>query len=112
VTAPPAQPPPGTPGPPAGATPPAAPPTQYAGRGTSGFAIASLVLGIPCFWLFVVPQILAVIFGHLALNRIAASGDTLGGRGLAIAGAVLGWIGTAALMIPALVWLGYGISNL
>jgi hypothetical protein len=108
VTAPPAPPPPGTPEPPAGATLPA----QHAARGTSGFAIASLVLGIPCFWLFIAPQILAVIFGHVALNRIAASGDTLGGRGLAIAGAVLGWIGTAALMIPALIWLGYGISNL
>jgi len=81
-------------------------------RGTSGFAIASLVLGIPCFWVFVVPQILAVIFGHLALDRIAQSGGGIGGRGLAIAGAVLGWIGTALLLLPALLWLGYGISNL
>jgi hypothetical protein len=84
---------------------------QHTGRGTSGLAIASLVLGIPCFWGFVIPQILAVIFGHVALNRIAQSGGAIGGRGLAMAGAILGWIGTAALMIPALIWLGYGISN-
>jgi hypothetical protein len=111
VTAPPAPPPPGTPGPPAGPTP-VTPAANYTAQGTSGFAIASLILGIPCFWLFVVPQVLAVIFGHVALNRIAATGGALGGRGLAIAGAVLGWIGTAALMIPAIVWLVYGLSNL
>ena len=35
----------------------------------------------------------------------------LGGRGLAIAGLVLGWIGLAMFVLLSLVWLGYGISN-
>ena len=102
-------PPPTTPPPAAAATPPATAP--YTGKKTSGFAIASLILGIPCFWGFIFPQILAVIFGHIALNRIAQNPATVSGRGIAIAGAVLGWIGTALLLVPALVWLGYGISN-
>ena len=106
-------PPPPPPPLPVGAPPPVGVPYQAPQtRGTSGFAIASLVLGIPCFWVFVVPQILAVVFGHLALDRIGQSGDAIGGRGLAITGAVLGWIGTALLLLPALLWLGYGISNL
>jgi hypothetical protein len=70
------------------------------------------VLGIPCFWGFFVPPLLAVIFGHVALGRIAGSAGTLGGRGLAIAGLVLGWIGLAMFVVLSLVWLGYGISNL
>jgi hypothetical protein len=31
---------------------------------------------------------------------------------MAIAGIVLGWIGIALLALPALAWLGYGISNM
>jgi hypothetical protein len=77
---------------------------------TNGMAVASLVLGI-CFC-FGLTGILAVVLGNLALNRIDASQGAEKGRGLAIAGIVLGWVGIALLAIPALVWLGYGVSNL
>lgn len=60
---------------------------------------------------FIVTAVLAVIFGNVALGRIDESSGTERGRGLAIAGIVLGWIGIALLAIAALVWLGYGISN-
>ncbi len=76
---------------------------------TNGFAVASLVLGV--LFCLVVTGILAVIFGNVALGRIEASNGTEKGRGLAIAGIVLGWIGISLLAIAALVWLGYGISN-
>ena len=66
---------------------------------------------MPCFWGFFVPPLLAVIFGHVALGRIAGSAGMLGGRGLAIAGLVLGWIGLALFVLLSLLWLGYGISN-
>lgn len=59
---------------------------------TSGFAIASLVLGILGM------SVLALIFGYLGL-RDTKRDPTLGGRGLAIAGVVLGWIGVAATII-------------
>jgi len=106
-----------TPPPPAAAPPPpAAPPgaawqpapTTY--QRTNGMAIASLVLGV--LFCFAITGILAVIFGNVALNRIDASQGAEKGRGLAIAGIVLGWIGIALTALPAFVWLGYGISNL
>jgi hypothetical protein len=74
-------------------------------------AVASLVLGI--LFCFAVTAILAVIFGNVALGRIADSNGTEKGRGLAIAGIVLGWAGIALMIVvPGLAFLGYGISNL
>jgi len=60
----------------------------YATPGTNGLAIAALVLGI--LWLYWVGSILAVIFGHISLSQIH---HPQGGRGLAIAGLVLGMSG-------------------
>ena len=62
---------------------------------TSGFAIASLVFGV------IGGSILAIVFGLIARNRIDKSGGTLGGRGLATAGIVLGalWLGLILLFV-------------
>lgn len=67
---------------------------------TSGFAIASLVLGIvgiTCIFP-VFGAILAIIFGVLALNKINKSGGRITGQGQAIAGIVLGGVGL--VMVP------------
>lgn len=56
------------------------------GPSTSGWAIASLV----CSLLGV--SLLGVIFGHVALSGINKSNGTIGGKGLAIAGLILGYI--------------------
>jgi hypothetical protein len=61
------------------------------GASTNGFAVAALVLGIvggcTCFgW------ILALVFGYLGKSQIDASGGMQEGRGMAIAGIVLGWV--------------------
>ena len=59
-------------------------------------SIASLCCGIAVFvglGLFIIPQIAAVVLGHLALLREPA------GRGLAIAGLVLGYLGLALTAI-------------
>jgi hypothetical protein len=61
---------------------------------TSGLAIASLVLGI--LWLFGGGSILAVIFGHISLRQI--NRGERDGKGLAIAGLVLGYVGLAGLV--------------
>jgi hypothetical protein len=74
--------------------PPPYPPPGYAtpyAVTTNGFAIASLVLGIlggfACFgW------ILALVFGYMARSQIDASGGMQRGRGMAIAGIILGWV--------------------
>lgn len=64
-------------------------------RATNGMAVASLVLGI--VWVYGVGSILALIFGYLGLSQIKERQQ--GGRGLAIAGIVLGWIGVAVVVL-------------
>jgi|SRR5215207_5452479 len=60
----------------------------------SGYAVASLVLGILGFFLswitFGIPSMLAVVFGHVGVSRVRRGvGD---GRGMAISGMVLGYL--------------------
>jgi hypothetical protein len=64
--------------------------------GTSGLAIASLVLGI--LWIWGVGSLLAVIFGHVARSQIRR-GERTGGAGMALAGLILGYVGLAGLIV-------------
>jgi Domain of unknown function (DUF4190) len=73
------------------------------GAKTSGLAIASLVTGL-CFWCCAVPGIVAIVLGHLALESIEDSGGAKSGRGMAIAGIVLGWVGVAIVGLLVLAW--------
>ncbi|MFB4317797.1 DUF4352 domain-containing protein [Actinomadura sp. 21ATH] len=57
--------------------------------------MASFVLGI--LWIFWLGSILAVICGHLAVAQIKRTGAA--GKGLAIAGLVLGYIGLATAIL-------------
>jgi hypothetical protein len=63
---------------------------------TSGLAIASMVLGI--VWVYWIGSILAVIFGHVALNKMSKD-PSIKGRGFAIAGISLGWTGVGFLTL-------------
>lgn len=69
---------------------------------TSGLAITSLVTGI----LGLGP--VAVVCGHIALSRIKESAGTLGGKGMATAGLVIGYVmlSLTLLMMLALVFIG------
>lgn len=92
-------------------TPPATPlPAQYPlianARPTSGLAIASLVFGILGFTLCLVPGIIAVICGHMAMGPTHPQTGNLGGRGMAVAGLILGYICVALLLIFALYFIG------
>jgi Domain of unknown function (DUF4190)/zinc-ribbon domain len=92
---------------PIGTTPPgvqyaAQPPPAYyappvAQARNNGLAIASMVLGI--VWVYWIGSILAVIFGHVSLSQINKSRGTQQGRGMAIAGLVLGYVGLGVLVI-------------
>ncbi len=64
---------------------------------TNGFAIASLVLGL--VWMWWLGSLAAIACGHVALRQIARSGGSQSGRGLAIAGLALGYIGAVVLAI-------------
>lgn len=61
-------------------------------------AVASLVLSL--LWLFGLGSVLAVVFGHIALRQIRSSGEL--GKGLAIGGLVMGYLGTAILVAALL----------
>jgi type IV pilus assembly protein PilA len=75
---------------------------------TSGKAIASLVCGILFF--FFPSAIVAVVMGHLSLSDIRQSAGRLGGRGMAIAGLVLGYLGLS--FVPILIIAAIAIPNL
>ena len=76
------------------------PPPQ---RTTNGFAVASLVLGI--VWLWSLGSILALVFGYIGKSQIDASPQTEGGRGMAIAGIVLGWVGVGIFLLVLTLFL-------
>ena len=97
-------PPPGTIYPGAGYPAAGAPAYQPTSRTrTSGLAIASLVTGL-FFWCWVVPGVVSIVLGHLALESIEDSGGTKTGRGMAIAGIVLGWVGIGIVGLLVLAW--------
>jgi Domain of unknown function (DUF4190) len=76
-------------------------PSPYGGWGspahTNGLAIAGMVCGI--LWLYWIGSILALVFGYVAKSQIDKSHGTQTGRGMAVAGIVLGWIGVGFLAL-------------
>ena len=72
---------------------------------TNGLAIASMVLGI--LWIYWVGSILALVFGYVAKGQIDRAAGRQTGRGMAIAGIVLGWIGVAALALVVVLALAF-----
>jgi hypothetical protein len=70
---------------------------------TNGLAIASLVLGIAQIFACIVGAILALVFGYISRRQIDESGGTQGGRGMAIAGIFLGWIGIGLAIVYVIV---------
>jgi hypothetical protein len=75
------------------------PPPPAAAR-TNGLSIAALVLGI--LWLWGLGSVLAVVLGYMAKGQIDSSDGRQAGRGLAIAGIVLGWIGVTSMLVLVL----------
>lgn len=76
---------------------------------TSGFAVASLILGIigvviPGLGLLF--NLLAVVFGATALKAISKSRINLGGRGMALSGLILGILGFAFWGLVLFYWFG------
>ena len=84
-------------------------PRRLGTEGTSGKAIAAVVLGVLSFCLNLLAGVPAIVLGVLSLNEISSSRGRLGGRGAAIAGIALGAVGSLlinpavliALVVPA-----------
>ncbi len=75
----------------------------------NGFAIASMVLGI--VWIYWIGSILAVVFGHISLRQIKQSNGAQTGRGMAIAGLVLGYVGVATLLVLIAIVVVVGLGS-
>jgi len=89
-----------------GYEPPASPldgpaPVSPAVQKTNGFAVVSLSMGI--IWYFWIGSILALIFGYIAKSQIDALQGQQKGRGFAIAGIVLGWVGVGTLALVIII---------
>ena len=72
----------------------------FMGRALNDPKALPLLFGIP-----------AVIFGNVALGKIARSEGQEKGRGMAIAGIALGWVAIAVLGGLAIAWFSYNLSN-
>jgi peptidyl-prolyl cis-trans isomerase B (cyclophilin B) len=69
---------------------------------TNGLAIASLITSF-----FI--SIVGIILGHVALSQIKRTGEN--GRGLAIAGLVIGYVSLAIGIIAAIMMLGLAAGS-
>jgi hypothetical protein len=73
-------------------------------QGNSGMAIASFVCSlvgvIPCFWLFQIMGLLGTIFGFVGLKQ--TKNHERGGRGLALAGVIIGII---LVVVCVVIWV-------
>jgi hypothetical protein len=56
-----------------------------------------MVCGI--IWVYWIGSILALVFGYVAKSQIDKSHGTQTGRGMAVAGIVLGWVGVGFLTL-------------
>ena len=74
---------------------------------TNGLAIASLVLGI--LWLFWLGSLVGLILGLVALKQIKNRNQ--GGRGIAIAGVVLGIVGLVLFVVVLIAGASTGSSG-
>src|SRR3954453_5148187 len=73
------------------------PPGGYQPTKTNTLAIVSLVTSL--VWMCGAGSLAAIICGHLAIREIKRSGGTQTGRGLAIAGLVIGYLGLLAALL-------------
>jgi hypothetical protein len=64
---------------------------------TNGLAIASLVFGV--LWMWWIGSVLAIVFGHIALNQMQRAPHRQAGRAIAMTGMALGYLG---LLLPML----------
>ena len=83
---------------------PTPPPSAVAGgTRTSGMAIAALIIGIAGFIFFGPLGILAIIFGAIGISQINRD-PNLKGKGMAVAGLVLGIISGVFWIIAIIAW--------
>jgi hypothetical protein len=113
-------PPPAAPQPPVAPPPPPAPPAYgqqpvaYGQPGPAAYqmprqssskATTAMVLGIVGLVVCQIVGIVAIVLGNQAKNEIDASGGQIEGRGMAVAGIVMGWIAVGLMVLGIGVFL-------
>ncbi|MFB8386066.1 DUF4190 domain-containing protein [Microbacterium sp. NPDC055910] len=85
----------------------AAPAYGYAAVKTNVLAIISMIASIAGFiWILpFVGSLAGAIMGHISLKQIARTGEK--GRGMALAGVIVGWVGLAFLVLGVLFFLAF-----
>ncbi|HEV7867902.1 MAG TPA: DUF4190 domain-containing protein [Chthoniobacteraceae bacterium] len=81
---------------------------------TSGLAIASLACGIAAWSVMpFIPALPAIVCGHMALDQIRRSAGAIAGRGLALAGLIIGYCSLALLaaLIAGLFAFGFAMTS-
>lgn len=78
-------------------------------RGTNGMAIGALVSAIAGALLCGVLSIVGAILGHVALNQIKQTGEE--GRGMALAGVIIGWVAFVLSVLVIVLLVVIGISR-
>jgi Domain of unknown function (DUF4190) len=69
----------------------------------NNLALASLICGLSqiLLWILVLPEIMAIIFGLVAIRQIKRTGES--GRGMAVAGVVLGVLGLFGFIVLVII---------
>lgn len=77
-----------------------------AAQKTNTLSIVSLIASIAGFiWILpFVGSLAGAIMGHIALNQIKQTGEK--GRGMALAGVIVGWAGLALVVIGVIIFFG------
>ena len=86
-------------GPAYGSPPSPAPPAYATPVGPDKYNVLAIVSFVSAFFV----QLVAVITGHIALSQIKKTGEK--GRGFAIAGLIIGYVGILASIIAAVIIL-------
>jgi hypothetical protein len=89
---------------------PAPPPPVFVTRSRRVNPLAAVALVAGLLWIGWVGSVAAVICGHWALAQIRAAHGRESGRGLAIAGLALGYLGLLTLMMSLLAAVAFSVS--
>lgn len=83
-------------------------PTEGLAIGAFVTSLAGLILAFGCYLPILACPVGAVL-GHVALRRIAEKGTQ--GRGLALAGTIIGWTGTGFLLLAVVLLVAVGVGG-
>lgn len=75
-------------------------------------ALLTSVLGLVLAFSCVIPIVacpVGAVLGHVALRRIAEKGTT--GRGLALAGIIVGWIATGLVVLGVAIYIAVVVAS-